>query len=96
MTNKVNEIEELEEEVYEDWQYEESGKKASEFIENEIMPKLHEFDFGNEDEDYIYGTATFGILVEILPLLAQLGYDKDDIIEQVHQYYDFVDSRILH
>lgn len=94
--SKITEVEELEEEVYEDWQYEESGKKASEFIETKIMPLLHEFDFGNEDEDYIYGTAVFGVLVEILPLLAQLGYNKDDIIEQVHQYYEFVDSRTLH
>jgi hypothetical protein len=96
MSNKTNEVEELEQEVYEDWQYEESGKKASEWIENEIMPMLHDFDFGNEDEDYIYGTATFGLLVEILPLLAQLGYAKEDIIEQVHQYYDLVNDRILH
>jgi hypothetical protein len=95
--SKITEVEEeLEEEIYEDWQYETSGVMASEFIEKQIMPLLHEFDFGNEDEYYIYGTATFGVLVEILPLLAQLGYNKDDIIDQVHQYYDFVDSRTLH
>lgn len=94
--SKITEIEEIEEEVYEDWQYETSGVMASEFIEKQIMPLLHEFDFDNEDEYYIYGTATFGVLVEILPLLAQLGYNKDDIIEQVHQYYDFVDGRTLH
>ena len=95
--SKVNDvIEELEEEVYEDWQYEESGKKASEFIENTIMPIIHEFDYGNEDETYIYGTATFGLFIELLPLLGQLGYAKEDILEQVHQYMEHEGNRTLH
>jgi hypothetical protein len=96
MSKAIEPVDITEEDVYEDWQYETSGVMANEFIEKEIMPLLHDFDFDNDDEYYIYGTATFGVLVEILPLLAQLGYDKEDIIEQVHQYYDFVDSRILH
>ena len=95
--SKVNDvIEELEEEVYEDWQYEESGKKASEFIENTIMPIIHEFDYGNEDETYIYGTATFGLFIELLPLLGQLGYAKEDILDQVHQYMEHEGNRTLH
>ena len=36
--SKINEVEEIEEEVYEDWQYETSGQMASEFIEKQIMP----------------------------------------------------------
>lgn len=95
--SKANEvIEELEEEVYEDWQYEESGLKASDFIENVLMPALQEFDYGNEDENYIYGTATFGMFMELVPLLAQLGYSKEDLIEQITQYIDFVENRTLH
>ena len=95
--SKANDvIEELEEEVYEDWQYEESGKKASEFIENTIMPIVHEFDYGNEDENYIYGTATFGLFIELIPLLAQLGYATEDLLEQIHQYADYVGNRTLH
>lgn len=96
MTKANDVIQEIEEEAYEDWQYEESGKKASEFIENTIMPLIQDFDYGNEDENYIYGTATFGLFVEILPLLAQLGYAKEDLIEQVEQYVDFVNNRTLH
>jgi hypothetical protein len=92
----IEEIEEIEEEVYEDWQYEESGKKASEFIENTIMPLVTEFDYGNEDENYIYGTATFGLFIELIPLLGQLGYAKEDIIEQVHQYMEYEGNRTLH
>jgi hypothetical protein len=92
----IEEIEEIEEEVYEDWQYEESGKKASEFIENTIMPLITEFDFGNDDENYIYGTATFGLFIELIPLLGQLGYAKEDILEQVHQYMEYEGNRTLH
>jgi hypothetical protein len=95
--SKVNEvIEDLEEEVYEDWQYEQSGLLASDFIENEIMPEVEKFDFDNEDENYIYGTATFGLFIELIPRLAQLGYAKEDLVQQVEQYVDFVTNRVLH
>jgi hypothetical protein len=92
----IEEIEEIEEEVYEDWQYEESGRQASEFIEEVIMPLVNEFDYGNQDENYIYGTATFGLFIELIPLLGQLGYAKEDILDQVHQYMDYVSNRTLH
>jgi hypothetical protein len=95
-TEVIDEIEELEEDSYEDWQYEQSGTMASEFIETVVMPLVNEFDFGNDDEDYIYGTATFGLFIELLPLLGQLGYDKDDLIEQVNQYVNYVSNRTLH
>jgi hypothetical protein len=94
--NVIEEIEEIEEEVYEDWQYQESGLKASEFIETVLMPVLQEFDYGNEDENYIYGTATYGMFIELVPLLAQLGYTKEDLYEQLSQYMDFVNDRTLH
>lgn len=95
--SKVNEvIDELEEDSYEDWQYEQSGTMASEFIESVVMPLVNEFDFGNDDEDYIYGTATFGLFIELLPLLGQLGYDKEDIIDQVNLYINYVSNKTLH
>lgn len=96
MSKAIDVIEEIEEEAYEDWQYEESGKKASEFIEDVIMPLVTEFDFGNEDENYIYGTATFGLFIELIPLLGQLGYAKEDILDQVHQYMEYEGNRTLH
>lgn len=96
MSKATEVIEEIEEEVYEEWQYEESGKKASEFIETVLMPVLEEFDYGNEDENYIYGTATFGLFIELVPLLANLGYSREDLIEQVSQYVDFVGNKTLH
>jgi len=92
----IDEIEELEEDSYEDWQYEQSGTMASKFIETVVMPLVNEFDFGNDDEDYIYGTATFGLFIELLPLLGQLGYAKEDLIEQVNQYVNYVSNRTLH
>ncbi|MFY8212562.1 MAG: hypothetical protein ACOVLB_07865 [Candidatus Nanopelagicus sp.] len=95
--SKGNEvIEEFEEDSYEDWQYEQSGTMASEFIESVVMPLVNEFDFGNDDEDYIYGTATFGLFIELLPLLGQLGYDKDDLIDQVNLYINYVSNKTLH
>lgn len=95
MSKTVEVVDEIEE-AYEDWQYEESGKKACVFIENTIMPLVSDFDYGNEDKDYVYGTATFGLFVELLPLLAQLGYSKEDLLEQVHMYVDYVNERVLH
>jgi len=92
----IDEVEELEDDSYEDWQYEQSGTMASEFIETVVMPLVNEFDFGNDDEDYIYGTATFGLFIELLPLLGQLGYAKEDLIEQVNQYVNYVSNRTLH
>lgn len=96
MSKATEVIEEIEEEVYEEWQYEESGKKASEFLETVLMPVLQEFDYDNEDENYIYGTATFGLFIELVPLLSHLGYSKEDLIDQVAQYIDFVENRTLH
>lgn len=96
MSKAIDVIEEIEEEAYEDWQYEESGLQASEFIETVLMPTLQEFDYANEDEHYIYGTATFGMFMELIPLLAQLGYSKEDLIDQISQYIDFVENRTLH
>jgi hypothetical protein len=95
--SKVNEtIEDLEEEVYEDWQYEQSGIKASEFIEDELLPQIEKFDYDNEDQDYIYGTATFGLFIELIPRLAQLGYTKEELTQQVEQYVDYINNRVLH
>lgn len=95
--SKMNEtIEDLAEEVYEEWQYEQSGIKASGFIEDELLPQIEKFDYDNEDKDYIYGTATFGLFIELIPMLAHLGYTKEELVEQVEQYVDYVNDRVLH
>ena len=91
----IDDLEELED-SYEDWQYEQSGTMASEFIETQVMPLVNEFDFGNDDEDYIYGTATFGLFIELIPLLGQLGYAKEDLIDQINLYVNYVTNKTLH
>lgn len=97
MSNKVTEIaEEVPEDGYEDWQYEQSGQMASTFIEEVLMPIVEEFDYSNSNEDYIYGTATFGLFIELLPRLGQLGYSQEDLIDQVKQYINYVADRVLH
>lgn len=96
--SKVNEVlvTDESEDSYEDWQYEQSGTMASEFIESVVMPLVNEFDFGNDDEDYIYGTATFGLFIELIPLLGQLGYTKEDLTDQVSLYLNYVTNKTLH
>ena len=95
--SKVNTIvEELEEEIYEDWQYEKSSQLASEFIENTLMKELEKFDFEHTDKDYVEGTATLGMFLELIPRIIDLGYDREMLMAQVEEYIEEAENRTFH
>jgi hypothetical protein len=95
--SKVNTIiEEVEEELYEDWQYEHSSQLASEYIENSIFVELDKFDFENTDENYVEGTATLGLFLELIPRIIDLGYDRDMLLAQVEEYIEEAENRTFH
>ena len=85
-----------EEDEFEDWQYEQSGNKALEFIESKILPILESFDFESEDKDYVKGTAHFVLFVELLPKLGQLGYDADDLLDMIQELVDSEANITIH
>lgn len=89
-------IEFIEEDEYEEWQYEKSGNEASDFISKEIIPKLEEFDFGSDDKDYVKGMAHYALFIELLPKLGQLGYTPDDLVEFIEELVECGNNRILH
>ena len=95
--SKINTIiEEVEEELYEDWQYEHSSQLASEFIENNLMKELDKFDFEHTDENYVEGTATLGMFLELIPRIIDLGYDREMLLAQVEEYIEEAENRIFH
>ena len=95
--SKINTIiEEVEEELYEDWQYEHSTQMATEFIENNIFRELDKFDFENDDESYVEGTATLGLFLELISRIIDLGYDRDSLMAQVEEYIEYAENRTFH
>lgn len=87
---------EFQEDDYEEWQYEKSGNEAADFISKEIIPKLEEFDFGKDDEDYVKGMAHYALFIELLPKLGQLGYSVDDLTEYITELVEYGNNIVLH
>lgn len=94
MTQK-SENTEIEDDTYEDWQFEYSVKQASEFLEENILTELEEFDYCNEDPDYIIGTATLALFCEMVARLGVLGYTEDDLIDEIKTHIDMANIQML-
>ena len=94
MTQKT-ETTEIDDDTYEDWQFEYSVKQASEFLEENILSELEEFDYCNEDPDYIIGTATLGLFCEMVARLGVLGYSEEDLIEEIKNHIDMANIQML-
>jgi predicted metal-dependent hydrolase len=84
--------------LYEDWQYEESIEMATDFIEDYLLPRIAEFDFENEETDYIPGTAIYTLFMRLIPILLAAGYEVDDLKDCVDEMssFDVMSNTTLH
>ena len=74
---------------YADWQYEQSYEAADAFINDGLFESLVEFDLANEDEDYVPGTAIYGMTHYCLDaLIHACGFTKDDILHLVNEVFE--------
>lgn len=88
--SKKNEILERgdEEEGYEEWQYDLSTDAALDFLDEELFPLLDEFDYENEADGYVPGTAAFVLLIKIVQRLYEEGFTKEELIQMVDESGD--------
>jgi len=79
-------IEVPEDEEYEEWQWEYSGDKAVDFVDNCLLEQLDAFENDETDEDYISGIATYGLFKSIIPRLLEMGHTEEDLINEIKAY----------
>lgn len=83
MSKKSEEITE-----YEDWQYEKSMEDAQDWMDNEVIPSIIDYDFENDDPDYVPGTATYGMFCNMAVMLVEVGYTKEELIQIVEEMFN--------
>lgn len=67
-----------------------------EFIQNEIMPILDEFEHNNDEDEYVIGCASFILYTKIIAKLNNLGYSSEELHQLLDQYYDMSMNDTLH
>lgn len=67
------------EEQFDEYQYELSAEMAYSFIDEELLPTLEEFDFNNEEEDYIPGVGAFALYTRLVGILIMDGFTADEL-----------------
>ena len=95
MSSEPKEVEQEEENEYEPWQYEHSVEVAQDYIEEILLPQLLGFE-SNDDEDYVNGTATYGLFIELIQQLKIHGYTENDLVETVRDYINTSIGQVLH
>lgn len=77
-------------------QFEHSAEIAYEFINDEIMTLLDEFETNNEDKEYIYGVATMGLFNELIRRLGEMGYTEKELKKEVKTWLNTSAGQIVH
>lgn len=83
-----------EEQRYEE-QYDASCEAALEWVEQEIMPSLLEWEFNNSPE-YIPGPALLHVFINAVKYLGHMGFEAEDLKEMVDINIDMVDNDTYH
>jgi len=74
----------------------ESTNVSYEFIEYELLPFLEEFEFNNEEKDYVIGCASFILFTKMTNKMNQLGYSIEQLHEIIDQYFDMGTNDSIH
>jgi len=90
------EVREITEEEYEDWQFEHSAEIASEFLNDEVLTLLDEFEHENDDPEYVYGVATLGLFTEVVMRLGSMGYTEKDLRKELKRWINSSFGETLH
>lgn len=77
-------------------QFTQSMDDALDFIDENILGQLIEFDYSNPDENYVAGSATYALLIEVIEIMKESGYSLDDIKKVIQDNEEFPASATLH
>lgn len=72
-----------------------SAEIATDFIHDEILTKLDEFE-NIEDDDYVYGMATHGLFAELVARLGEMGYTEKDLRKEIKIWLNSSAGQIVH
>ena len=86
MKNINNLVADIEDDSPEDWQIDKSNELASEFLNNDIIPQIDEFEFENEDEHYVPGVASFMLYIKLIEHLSKNGWTLDELKQAVDEF----------
>lgn len=87
MKNENNEVNlEVDETHYEDWEFDYTNNMVEEFLTEDIIPKLESFDFGNKDENYVPGVASFTLYTRLIELLIENGWTTEELKEAIDDF----------
>jgi hypothetical protein len=89
-------VELVSEEDYEDYKYEYSAALALDFIKEELLTRLDQFENANDDDKYIYGVATLGLFNEIIARLGEMGYTEKELKKEVKTWLNTSIGQTLH
>jgi len=82
----IIELDEVEVDEYDEYQYEVTTDMAQDFINSEMLPVLEEFDYNNPSEDYVPGVATFGMYLKLVEILLIAGFTSEQLIEVITEF----------
>lgn len=75
---------------------EDSVVLASDFLEEVLLPQLDQFEFENDDPDYVPGVAIHGLFVEMVARLVEAGYTEKDLRKEIKMYVNSSMGETLH
>lgn len=91
------EVDECEVDEFDDFQYEMSNEIAHNFIDEQVMPAVIEFDYNNPNEDYVPGVASFGLFFKLVESLLVEGFTPEQLKEVIDDFeVDIIDSSQIH
>lgn len=73
-----------------------SAEIASDFIHDELIPILEDFESDNDCKDYVPGIATHGLFVELVHRMVEMGYTEKDLRKEIKLYLNSSIGQILH
>lgn len=83
------------EKTLEDIQYEYSAEIVTDFLEDEILNKLDEFE-KNSGQNYLHGMATHGLFIECINRLNEMGFTEKDLKKELKYWYNTSMGQVLH
>ena len=81
---------------YSDEQFSQSMDDALIFLDENILEPLIDFDYNNPDKDYVAGSATYALFIELLEILKESGYTLEDIQKVIQDNEEMPASTVLH
>lgn len=81
----------VDESLYEDWEFDYTNNMVEEFLEEKIIPELDRFDFENKDENYVPGVASFTLFTRMIETLIETGWSKEELKQAIDDFGNIPD-----